>query len=161
MSETTKIFSSPALCHRPDSTQFALPTATQPCSPTCFRRLAWRWRREYRWPLDSKYIPAGKVHSCLWDTQQETLMLTTFQDKAILPLRFFPSNPLLCFSSFPSILNCQLSWASDHTDWSLHFFPGREVRGNLQISVCNLPVCLGSCLHSCPLAVSILAAKFC
>lgn len=55
-----KAFSSSALCHRPDSTQFTVPTAKQPGSLTCFRRLAWRWRRDYRWPLDSNYTSRWK-----------------------------------------------------------------------------------------------------
>lgn len=55
-----KTFSSSALCHRPDSTQFTVPTAKQPGNLTCFRRFAWRWRRDYRWPLDSYYTSRWK-----------------------------------------------------------------------------------------------------
>lgn len=115
MSKTTKTFSTLALCLRPDSTQFAVPTATQPCSPTCFRRLAWRWRREYRWPLDSNYTASWKSSFLPLGYSAGNFNVNHLSSEAILPLCFFPSNSLLCFSSFPSILNCQLSWASDHT----------------------------------------------
>lgn len=57
---------------------------------------------------------------------------------------FFPFHSLLCFSSFPSLLNCHLS---SHIDWTLHFFLGREFTRNVQCSVHYLSVCPGSCLH--------------
>lgn len=94
-------------------------------------------------------LPAGTVHSCLWNTQQKNL--TTFKSKAVLPHCLFPLQPLLCFNSFPlSLLSYPSHYhpplASDHADRSFGFFPGTELTGNLKGSM-SASVCPGFSLH--------------
>lgn len=121
-----KTFSSSALCLRPDSTQFGAPTAKQPCSPTCFRRLAWRWRRDYRWPLDSNYTSSWKSSFLPLEYSAGKFKVNHLSGQGYLAPLFLPTQiTSLSTLSHPFLQSALLSlWSHS----SLCFFPGGEVR---------------------------------